>query len=102
MSPEFVACVFALSIAAIVVSTVAYALGVRWIQQRANEQAALQVLAELERKIEEGVVARKRMAEMWKEQFMKLEGDWKKLKEHADAQFSGAVAQVASTSRGFR
>lgn len=102
MNVEFVAVVFALSIAFIVVSSVAYALGIRWLQQRANEQASLHVLAELDRKIEEGIAARKAMAEDWKRKFNQLEGDWKKLKEHADAQFSGAVAQVASTSRGFR
>ena len=102
LSPEFVACVFVFSIALIVVSAAAYSFGLRWLQDRAAARAGLQLLAELERKIEEGVVARKRMGEMWKEKFDQLERDWKKLKEHADSQYTGALAQAASQARGFR
>lgn len=90
------------SAAIIVTAGLAHDFGRRWLEERARSHAALEILAELERKIEEGVVARKRMGEMWKEKFDALERDWKKLKEHADSQYSGAIAQASSVARGFR
>jgi hypothetical protein len=91
-----------LSIAIIVLGALAHDFGRRWLEDRAATRAPLVVLAELERKIEEGILARKAMAEDWKRKFTQLEADWKKLKEHADAQYSGAIAQITSTSRNWR
>lgn len=99
---DWVLAAVSVSIAMIVLGALAHDFGRRWLEERAASRAALVVLAELERKIEEGVLARKAMAEDWKRKFTQLEADWRKLKEHAESQYSGAVAQVASTSRGFR
>jgi hypothetical protein len=99
MSPEFVVVCFSLSIAAIVVSAVVYALGSRWLQDRAATRIQENVLGEVTARLDNSEAITKKLAEDWRAKFGQLEQDWKKLKEHAESQYAGAVAQ--SQTRGW-
>lgn len=100
MTPEFVAVVFAASIAAIVVSAAAYSFGLRWLDDRAKTRVQENVLAEATARLDQTDQVISKLAVDWRAKFLELETDWKKLKEHADSQYAGAVAQIPAV-RGF-
>lgn len=100
MTPEFVAVCFVLSIASIVVSGAAYSFGLRWLQEQAAGRTHENLLAEFSMRQDEHDKLIRKLAEDWMLKFRQLEADWKRLKEHADSQYAGALAQ-APQHRGF-
>lgn len=99
--------IIALSIAFSLLGTalLAWDFGRRWLDDRARLriQENLNLLAEVTKRLDEQELVRNKLAEDWKRKFQQLEADWKSLKEHADSQFAGAIAQAESAQmrRGF-
>lgn len=77
----------------------AWDFGRRWLEEQAATRASNAVLSEVLLRQDENEKVLKKLAEDWMRKFVMLENDWKKLREHADSQFAGAVAQVSSNTQ---
>jgi hypothetical protein len=83
-------------------SYLAWDFGRRWLQERAALRASNDTLVAVLKRQDENELVLKKLAEDWMKKFVQLEADWKKLKEHADSQFAGVIAQVhPGQTRGF-
>lgn len=100
MSAEAVVMAMCISVAIVVVATLAHNFGLRWLDDRARLRVADNTLTALSQRIDELEKVNKLLAEDWMKKFRQLEGDWKKLKEHADSQFAGSIAQLTSQQKG--
>lgn len=56
-------------------------------------------IAELSDQLEASDDIRNKLATDWKQKFSQLELDWKQLRDHANSQFSGTLAQLESQQR---
>ena len=92
----------ALALAVSVSSMLAWDFGRRWLTEKAALRASNDVLNAVLKRQDDNELVLKRLAEDWMKKFVQLENDWRKLKEHADSQFAGAIAQVhPGQTRGF-
>lgn len=101
MSPWTIVAI-ALCMSLTVTSMLAWDFGRRWLQEQKETRVSNETLNELvkQQALHEDVL--KKLAMDWMKRFNQLENDWKKLKEHADSQFAGAIAQAeANQPRGF-
>lgn len=96
---EHVLVAIAYSAAAIVIAALAHHAFMRWLDDRASTRIQENVLGELAARMDSSEQVTKKLAEDWRAKFGQLEQDWKKLKEHAESQYAGAVAQ--SQTRGW-
>lgn len=94
----FVAIVAA--VAVIVVAALAHHAFMRWLDEKARTRVQENVLAEITTRLDTVDQMISKLAVDWRAKFVELENDWKQLKQHADSQFAGAVAQIPSV-RGF-
>jgi len=72
----------------------------RHLIERAATRVTDASLAVLTARLDQQELVTKKLAEDWRKKFTELEADWQKLKQHADSQFAGALAQMP-TARGF-
>lgn len=99
----------AYAIAILATSALAWDFGKRWLAERAHTRTTDAQVLILESSIEDLRVQlsadadiRNKLAADWHKKFTQLENDWKQLREHANSQFAGALAQVESQrTRGF-
>jgi hypothetical protein len=94
----FVAIVAA--VAVITVAALAHHAFMRWLDERAKLRVQENVLAEVTTRLDALDQLISKLAVDWRAKFVELENDWKQLKQHADSQYSGALAQIPS-ARGF-
>lgn len=88
--------------AVILSSALAWDFGRRWLLERSKTRMSDEMLLQFSTRLDEHERIQKQLAEDWMKKFRQLEGDWKKLKEHADSQFAGTIAQLTSQQpRGF-
>lgn len=80
-------------------SLLAWDFGRRWLQEQSATRASNETLTAVLLRQDENEKVLKKLAEDWMRKFVQLENDWKKLREHADSQFAGAVAQVSSNNQ---
>ncbi|HEX6464230.1 MAG TPA: hypothetical protein VFZ98_07255 [Vicinamibacterales bacterium] len=100
---DWVLAAVALSIAIIVVAALAHHAFMRWLDDRARARVQENVLAESTARLDSLDEIIKKLAIDWRQKFTELETDWKKLKEHAQSQYAGTLAQIESQqARGFR
>jgi hypothetical protein len=90
----------AIAIAMIVLGALAHHGFMRWLDDRAATRIQENVLAETSRRLDEHDIMVKKLAEDWLARFNQLVADWRKVKEHAESQYAGAMSQLPST-RGF-
>jgi hypothetical protein len=100
MTVEAVAFAMSISVAVVICATFAHNFGLRWLDERAATRTSDATNAVLSARLDEIEKVNKLLAEDWLKKFRQLEGDWKKLKEHADSQFAGSIAQLTSQQRG--
>jgi hypothetical protein len=92
-----------LSVTVIAVALLAYDIARRTIEVRNRGALALEQLAKVEKDLAEHRAAYATLCKDWRSRFSELENEWKSLREHANSQYAGAVAQVNSmqSSGGF-
>jgi len=87
-------------IAIVIASGLAWDAFRRWLIERAATRVTDASLMVLTARLDQQEVVTKKLAEDWRKKFTELEADWKQLKEHANSQYAGALAQLP-TARGF-
>lgn len=93
-----VAIMMAISLSAML----AWDFGRRWLAEQSSMRGTIEQLAQFSARLDEHERVQKQLAEDWLKKFRQLEADWRKLKEHADSQIAGSLAQLTSQqTRGF-
>jgi hypothetical protein len=88
--------------AVILSAALAWDFGRRWLLERSKSRMSDELLLQFSTRLDQHELVQKQLAEDWLKKFRQLEADWKKLKEHADSQVAGTLAQVmAQQPRGF-
>lgn len=101
MNPESLVAI-AYMLAIVTTAMLARDFGRRWLQELAATRASNEVLTAVLLRQDESEKVLKKLAEDWMKKFVQLERDWQKLKEHADSQYAGALAQAQPhQTRGF-
>lgn len=91
---DWVFVAIALAVALITTAGLAHHAFMAWLQDRAATRVQENVLAEVTRRQDNSEQVVAKLAVDWRVKFNELEEEWKKLKEHANSQYAGAVAQV--------
>lgn len=98
---DWVLAAVALSIAIIVVAALAHHAFMRWLDDRASSRIQENLLAEYSERLDNQEQLVKKLAEDWLARFNQLVQDWRKVKEHAESQYAGALAQTSTQTRGW-
>lgn len=100
---DWVFVAIALAAAIIVTSALAHHAFMAWLADRAATRVQENVLGEISARLDMLDEVLKKLGPEWRMKFKELEDEWKTLREHAQSQYAGALAQLDSQqSRGFR